>query len=655
MSLRQQFSLLTTALVVVLLSGSLLLNLNNARNAFEQQLNARAYDAASALSMSMSSVDADDHSQLLRLMDALYDRGFFSEITLTQVDGTQLHKRSANAQEAATSPVWFQRLFPITLITAETDVMDGWQRLGEIQVVSYTGMAYRDLWTLFLTELKWYGFILLLSLAVLQWLLRWLLKPLQEVERQALAISNRQLIVQQYIPRSRELKHMVLAMNQMVQKLRSVFTEQVNITEQLKSESFHDALTGVLNRRGFDQRLESLLQGQEEHNGVLLLLQLQDLSQYNQAHGRQAADELIQNLGRQLTLWIQSHGGAFAGRRSGSDFALFAPCLGKHQAQNMAQQLLDQITTSVLDPKLDMPCHLGGVYLYDNEDKPSQALSQADHALRQAQQQTVNNVRLYEDATGLSELTASEWREFLLLVLHEESLQLLFQPVVNLKQKQLVQVEVFSQVTRDGQTLKAGRFWPMVEQHHLSTQFDALIIRQVLALLEKQPLPMGVTCCINVSPATLTDETFIKKLQQWLSASPAAAAQIALEVPESFLGNIEAALLRAAEVVHPFGVKIGVDQIGTGGQAFSYLQRLPLDYLRIDGSFSRGVAQAQDQRFFVHSMVQIAKGIELPIWAEGVEQKEDVEVLQQVGIQALSGYYFNKPQQDFSQLLLAYA
>src|SRR5690554_7907850 len=90
--------------------------------------------------------------------------------------------------------------------------MDGWQRLGDIQVTSYTGTAYQDLWTVFLSEIKWYGLILLLGLVFLQWLLRWLLKPLQEVERQALAISNRQLIVQKHIPRTRELKHMVLAM-----------------------------------------------------------------------------------------------------------------------------------------------------------------------------------------------------------------------------------------------------------------------------------------------------------------------------------------------------------------------------------------------------------------------------------------------------------
>ena len=195
----------------------------------------------------------------------------------------------------------------------------------------------------------------------------------------------------------------------------------------------------------------------------------------------------------------------------------------------------------------------------------------------------------------------------------------------------------------------------MVEQHHLSTQFDALIIRQVLALLSSNRLPDDVTVCINVSPATLVDQTFLQKLQQWLAAAPRAAAQIAFEVPESSLSNIEAAILRLVDLTQPFYVKLGIDQIGTGGQAFSYLQRLPLDYLRVDGSFGRGIAQAQDQRFFVYSMAQISKGLELPIWAEGVEQKEDVEVLQQIGIQALSGYYFSRPLQDLDSLLADFA
>src|SRR5690606_3612506 len=123
-------------------------------------------------------------------------------------------------------------------------------------------------------ELQWYGRVLVLSLLLLPWFLRWLLRPPAEAEKQAQAICNRQWPVQRNIPKVRELRQMVLAMNQMVKKLRTIFTEQAALTEQLRAETFSDSLSGLLNRRGFDQRLEHILQRRDGHSGVLLLLQL---------------------------------------------------------------------------------------------------------------------------------------------------------------------------------------------------------------------------------------------------------------------------------------------------------------------------------------------------------------------------------------------
>ena len=194
-------------------------------------------------------------------------------------------------------------------------------------------------------------------------------------------------------------------------------------------------------------------------------------------------------------------------------------------------------------------------------------------------------------------------------------------------------------------------FWPMVEQHHLAAQFDALIVRNVLRQLQQQALPAGVRCCVNISPASVLNDAFQRQLQQWLAAAPDAAARLALELPESSLPGTEAALLRLADMVQPFGVVLGVDQVGTGSMAFAYLQRLPLQYLRIDGSFNRGLAQAGDHRFFVQSMVQIAHSLDLQVLAEGVEQPADVQALQQVGVGGLSGYAFSRPSAQLQDAL----
>lgn len=651
MSLRHQFSLLTSLLVLILLAGSLLLSLNNSQNAFEQQLNARAYDAANALALSMSQLASADEVQLARVIDALYDRGFFAKIEFEAIDGTLLHRRSDSGAADDSAPQWLKDWFPVELLEAEADVTKGWQRLGSVRVLSHSDFAYRDLWTLLRTELQWHALVLLITILLLQWMLYVLLKPLREVEKQAEAICNRQWLIQRKIPNAPELKRMVLAMNQMVQKLRTIFSEQTALTEQLRAESFSDTLSGLLNRRGFDQRLAHVLERQEGHSGVLLLLQLQNLAYLNQQLGRQGTDDVIHNLGRQLGFWLQGYTTAFAGRRSGSDFAIYLPASGRAQAQALAQQLFDQLSNTVLLRRQGHLFHIGGVFLQDDYDNTSLALSCADAALRQAQRQANGEVKLYEQNGDMPEPSASEWRSIILQALQDEALQLQFQPVINSETNQVVQLEVFSRLLVNGENISAGRFWPMVEQHHLSAQFDAFVVRQVIRYLEQEPLKDQQRCCINISPASVMNEQFQKHLHQWLSASPQVAQHIALEVPESSIVNIEPALVNLMNDLKPLGVAFGVDQVGTGNMAFSYLQRLPIHYMRIDGSFNRGLANAQDNRFFVQAMVQIAHSLDLQVLAEGVEQEDDVTALRNIGVAALSGYYFSRPNEELKHAL----
>ncbi len=244
---------------------------------------------------------------------------------------------------------------------------------------------------------------------------------------------------------------------------------------------------------------------------------------------------------------------------------------------------------------------------------------------------------------GGVEWTAGEWRKVLQEALATDALALQYQPVVNNAGEQLLQFEVFSRLEWQGQVLSAARFWPMVEQHQLSARYDASIVAQVMKTLVQTPPLADVRYCINISPASVLDEDFHKQLQAVFSHSPELASHIALEVPESALAGIESALSRLALSLRNYGVALGIDQVGTGTMAFAYMQRLPLDYIRIDGSFSRGLAAAQDRKFFIQSMVQIAHNLDLTVLGEGVEETDDVGVLRLTGVDGMSGYYFSRP------------
>ncbi|MAD46137.1 MAG: hypothetical protein CMH98_14135 [Oceanospirillaceae bacterium] len=643
MTLRQQFSLLTGLLVVILLAGNLVLTISNGRDYFQQQLNARAYDAATSLAPSMSQMTDQDTVQLSRLIDVLFDRGFFSAIEFHPVNGDAIHRRSREALATRPAPAWFMASVDFDMTPAQADVTRQWQRLGTVTVTSHTDFAYRDLWAMVRSEMIWFAWVLVLSLGLLHLLLNWLFRPVLLVEKQALAICEREWQVQENIPRARELRRMVLAMNKMVLKLQSIFSEQSAMTEQLREESFQDPLTGVLNRRGFDERLAHILQREEEHSGLLVLLQLGGLAEFNRDEGRQAADDLLQLLGSQIREATAGSAQAFAGRRSGTDFAVYLPCSDSLQADELLHQVHSDLLTSVLTQRNALVFHLGGVFLQNGRDDPSHALSCADAALRQAQRHPDSTAQLYDGSSADKEWTAGEWRTLLTEALASDALSLQFMPVLCHRNNRILQYEVLTRLSWQDEIISAARFWPMVEQHQLAARYDLAIIARVIRQLVKQPPRPDVRYCVNLSAASVLDDEFHHQLQSLLAESPELAGYLALEVAEPALPGAEAALARLAMVLRPFRIALGVDQVGTGNMAFAYLQRLPLDYIRIDGSFNRGLHQAQDRKFFIQSMVQIAHNLDLLVLGEGVEENADVAVLRQTGVDGMSGYYFSRP------------
>ena len=211
MTLRRQLSLMASLLILLLLTGNLFLTLTKSSLYFEYHLNARAYDAATSLSLSMSNAVADgDKVKLERMMDALFDRGFFSEIRLQFIDGNELLRQSHQATEKQPAPQWFIELVDLTVVAAQADVTQGWQRLGNLTVKSHTDFAYRDLWSIVRSEVMWFLWMAFVSLVSLEIILRWMFKPLQAVERQALDISERNLYELDRLPKARELRRCLL-------------------------------------------------------------------------------------------------------------------------------------------------------------------------------------------------------------------------------------------------------------------------------------------------------------------------------------------------------------------------------------------------------------------------------------------------------------
>jgi len=665
MTLRRQLSLMASALILLLLTGNLFVTLTNSSGYFQQQLNARAYDAATSLALSMSHAVADgDTVKLERMIDVLFDRGFFSEITLQLVDGNTIQREAQQATESRAAPAWFIHYVDLSVIPAQTDVTQGWQRLGSLTVQSHTDFAYRDLWNIVKGEVIWFLWMALVSIISLQIILRWMFKPLELVEQQALDISERNLYEQEKLPRARELRRVVVAMNLMVRKLKAIFAEQTAVTEKLREESYLDDVSRLLNRRGFDQRLQHILQQPDGYSGVLVLMQVQGFSQFNQEQGREAGDELLFRIGEILNQWHSDHSDSLISRRTGADFSLYIPAADLQHSEELVQQCFNLLSTTVLSQRGDINFHMGVLFLQrslaiegTHAEIPVSlvdVLSKADVALRQAQTQPVSRFGFYTKANSEIERTASEWKGVLEKVLQEESIELHYQPILDTRGENVLHFEVLSRIYDQQGMISAARFWPMIERHQLTPDFDLLVIKTLLQQLQASSVDsseMQKKFCINLSAASILRETFHDQLEILLDQYPQWREFICIEVAEFSISHIESPLARLAHRLKSKGVDFGIDQVGTGSLAFAYLQRLPLSYLRIAGSFNRGLHLALDHKFFIQSMVQIAHNLDLQVLGEGVENKNDIEALRQTGVDGMGGYYFTHPINNLNAAL----
>lgn len=290
MSLRKQLFLAICLFLLVAFSGSFFVSLESSREQMLGQLRSHAQDAATALGLSLTE-QVDDPAMIELMVSSIFDSGYFSSIRVVNiVDEQVLVERDAPAHIDGV-PGWFVSLVNLHPQGGDALIMRGWEQVARVEVLSNPQFALAKLWDSTLGSLIWLLLCGMLSAMFGGWLLRRQLRPLDKMVKQAEAISKREFHSQSKLPRTPELKRVVLAMNQMVEKLKALFAEEAARSEKLRAESYQDSLTGLGNRRLLDEQLaDQLLVSEQSSDGHLLMLRINDLAGLNQRLGGQRTD-----------------------------------------------------------------------------------------------------------------------------------------------------------------------------------------------------------------------------------------------------------------------------------------------------------------------------------------------------------------------------
>ena len=651
MTLLRQFSLLLICLFCLLFIGATTVTVTTTRSHLDRQLQDLADHAASSLATSLAEGADLSQPRLERDADLIFGTGQFQEVAIKDPDGKVLVQRILQ-KTVEDVPSWFVGIFPILPQRASAVVLRGPQQTDTVSVVATTNSARRIVWDTGIKSLLWFSAVLLVVLIFSVFLVHRILLPLRRVEAQAQAISKGEYPTQQVLPRTLELRNVVVAINRLSGKIRQMVDSQAEAMSRLRDETYRDPVTGIANRRYFDLQLQQLMASSEEfHTGALILIELKNFKALNEERGYQAADDLLRTAAQVFKEHIEATGAAdyFIVRMAGANFAVVLSNLSERDAMEVGDRLslgLKQLRQRGLADADDVG-HIGLAMF--RRQSLTQFLAEADSAMRTAQNKGPNALHMHTahhsiKNNAVAGLSATGWSEFLRNVIEKKNIILHLQPVLHCgEDRSLQQYETLLRVVGDdGQLVAAAIFVPMAKRLGLIQQIDRLVISEVLARI-RQDRYGQTRVAINLFPATLQDPEFGVWLCSTLRADPAAAKRIAFEVPEyGALENLEVLRWLVGQV-RKLGAQFGVDHVGRGFSSFGYLSSLKLDYLKIDGSFIRGIQGNRDNQFLVESICKIAHGLDLQVIAEAVETDKEWATLMTLGVDGVQGYGVGMP------------
>ncbi|KJZ33775.1 MULTISPECIES: cyclic di-GMP receptor LapD [Pseudomonas] len=644
MSLRKQLFLAICLFLLVAFSGSFFVSLESSREQTLGQLRSHAQDAATALGLSLTA-QIDDPAMTELMVSSIFDSGYFRSIRVVNiVDETVLVERNASAKIDGV-PRWFVRLVNLSPEGGDALIMRGWEQVARVEVLSNPQFALAKLWDSTLGSLIWLLLCGLLSAVFGGWLLRRQLRPLDKMVKQAEAISKREFLSLPKLPRTPELRRVVLAMNQMVEKLKALFAEEATRSEKLRAESYQDSLTGLANRRLLDEQLaDQLLISEQSSAGHLLMLRVNDLIGLNQRLGGQRTDALISAVGELLKrlTHLPERRTWLAARNRGGEFSLLTPGLDGADAERLASEISATLENLRLTGASDcMPVAHLGIVPYHPGEPASDVLLRLDQALTQARQHPERPwVHLADTATANNH-SQHDWRSWIDDALTHGKLQLYFQPVVQCADtSQVLHHKVLARLLDpQGEAIAAGHFLPWIERLGWSARFDLTMLEATLDYLVVNRWPLA----LSLSGSTLRDPAQLRQIIDLLDSLPELAPLLTLEIDERQLPPPEE-LQRLSHSLLDTGYRIGLQHFGGSFSQIGNLTQLGLAYLKIDGAYLRSIDVQPDKRLFIDAIYRATNSIDLPLIAEMVETQGELEVIRELGLFGVMGRLIGPPE-----------
>jgi diguanylate cyclase (GGDEF)-like protein/PAS domain S-box-containing protein len=434
-------------------------------------------------------------------------------------------------------------------------------------------------------------------------------------------------------------------------------TEMRGLTRQMSYQATHDALTGLVNRREFERRLAEAIElarsGEQSH--VLCYVDLDRFKAVNDSGGHQAGDSMLREIAKLMRGAVRDSD--TVGRLGGDEFALLLVGCPLRKGR----QIADDLTRSISEHRFVWKdrIHQGGasiglVEIGRDSGSMDEAIAAADSACYVAKKQgssTGGNVAVYSARDEAAARLSGEihWPRTLQNALRNNLFRLYWQPIVPAHgtNGDGPAMEVLVRLADErGQELSPMELVRAAERYRMMGLVDRWVVQTTLTALGRGAIELAPNKClaINISGQTLSDAPFLEFVVEAFDQSGVDPVQVCFEISEaSVAANLDAAR-RFVGVLHGIGCKFALDDFGSNLGSFSSLKNLPMDYLKIDGSFMRNLARDSVNQAMVAATIKLARSLNFKVIAEQVEDASGLDAARSMGVDYLQGYAIARPR-----------
>ena len=431
-------------------------------------------------------------------------------------------------------------------------------------------------------------------------------------------------------------------------------SERKALEAELERRASHDLLTGLPNRRALVDRIGQALlrmrRGKEGRKVGVLFMDLDRFKTINDSLGHQAGDGLLVAVAERLRNRLRPED--VLARFGGDEFAvLLEDTAGASEAIRVAQRIADSLREpfTVDDFQVSVSTSVGiALGSAHTNDDPEGMLRNADAAMYRAKEQGPGRYAVFDPAMQARAQERLEVETELRQALERAEFVLYYQPEVSLHNGSMVGFEALLRWQHPERgLLKPSAFVPIAEETDLITPIGRWVLeeacQQAKRWQEEHPLASPMTMEVNLSSKQLRRQGLVRTVEEALARADLEAHTLALDITESVLIKASEDDVQALEALKKMGIRLYLDDFGTGYSSLSYLKRLPVDRVKVDRSFVKGLGENATDTALVRMIIDLCHILGVEVLAEGVETSEQAALLRDMGCDLGQGYYFAGP------------